>query len=265
MENVLKVLVNHQHLCGWNNTIKTCWLKLESYLSSLFSSSVTNIVFILKGCSKVFMPVKHLLSAPFCLTSTLSILNPHNQWLSPVALAIFLLPTPHSHCHYPNSDSHYLNYCNSLFRGCSVSNPSLRSFYNQLVGLFSQWTAVIIRFPGLKNINDSLFLESSSKPLNRFSIISSLCVLPDFVIHPPLHNLHTTLTLLFAIPWTFVWSFSLDLLVALSLISNCWQAHLSRNVLKCPDPWLSTSVPDLRLFAHRAYLLYHWKCTNVIY
>lgn len=107
---------------------------------------------------------------------------------------------PPSHCHYPNSDSHYLNYCNSLFRGCSVSNPSLRSFYNQLVGLFSQWTAVIIRFPGLKNINDSLFLDSSSKPLNRFSIISSLCVLQDFVIHPPLHNPHTTLTLLFAIP-----------------------------------------------------------------
>ena len=148
------------------------------------------------------MPGERLLSAPFCLTSTLSILNPHNQWLSPVALAIFLLPTPHSHCHYPHSDSitHYLNYCNSLFRGCSVSNPSLRSFYNQLVGLFSQWTAVIIRFPGLKNINDSLCLESSSKPLNRFSIISPLCVLPDFVIHPPLHNPHTTLTLLFAIP-----------------------------------------------------------------
>ena len=42
----------------------------------------------------MFMSVEHLLSAPFCLTSTLSILNPHNQWLSPVALAIFLLPTP---------------------------------------------------------------------------------------------------------------------------------------------------------------------------
>ena len=146
------------------------------------------------------MSVEHLLSASFCLTSTLSILNPHNQWLSPVALAIFLLPTPHSHCHYPNPDSHYLNYCNSLIRSCSVSSPSLRSFYNQLVGLFSQWTAVIIPFPGLKNINDSLCLESNSKPLNRFSIISPLCVLPDLVIHPPLCNPHTTLTLLFAIP-----------------------------------------------------------------
>lgn len=156
MENVSKVLVNHQHLCCWNNTIKTCWLKLESYLSSLFSSSVTNIVFILHGCSKVFMPVERLLSAPFCLASTHIHSQPSQSVAESCCSSNIPFAYPHSHCHYPNSDSHYLNYGNSLFRGCSVSNPSLRSFYNQLVGLFSQWTAVIIPFPGLKNINDSL-------------------------------------------------------------------------------------------------------------
>lgn len=59
----------------------------------------------------------------------------------------------------------FLNYCNCLISDCSASNLSpLTSFYIWPVESFFQSTAVLIPFPGLKNINSFLMPADKSRP-----------------------------------------------------------------------------------------------------
>lgn len=137
------------------------------------------------------------LSAPFSLTSIISIRNPHS--ISGQVLLIQQCSSCLSHI--PTAITlvlifitSFLNYCNCLLSDRSAPSLSpLTLFYNQLVESFSQSTALIIPFPGLENISGSLMPADKSRPLQKvvchLSIICHLS-LTSVICSPFTHPTH---------------------------------------------------------------------------
>lgn len=106
----------------------------------------------------------------------------------------------------------FWNYCNCLSSNHSASSLCLlRSLYSQLVESFSPSTALIIPFPGLKNINGSLI--PASQILHHLPIMC-LCKL---LLYFPLDTFHTPPQ-----PWNSVWIISFDFLGGSFLCLYLW-------------------------------------------